>query len=82
MEGEQGEWGNSAGIKKNNLWLQSRQEEVKNSIGNEEAKELICTIHGHELRGRDRWREGGYWVEGGKGGKIGTTVVAKSIKCT
>ena len=47
MEGEQGEWGNSAGIKKNNLWLQSRQEEVKNSIGNGEAKELICTTHGH-----------------------------------
>ena len=25
--------------------------EVKNSIGNGEARELICTIHGHELRG-------------------------------
>ena len=24
--------------------------EVKNSIGNGEAKELICTNHGHELR--------------------------------
>ena len=23
---------------------------VKNSIGNGEAKELICTTHGHELR--------------------------------
>ena len=25
---------------------------VKNSIGNGEAKELVCTTHGHELRGR------------------------------
>ena len=26
-------------------------EEVKNSIGNRELKELICTTHGHELSG-------------------------------
>ena len=25
--------------------------EVKNSIGNGEAKELVCVTHGHELRG-------------------------------
>ena len=25
--------------------------EVKNSIGNREAKELTCTTHGHELSG-------------------------------
>ena len=25
--------------------------EVKNGIGNRELKELICTTHGHELRG-------------------------------
>ena len=31
--------------------------------------------HGHELRG-DCWREGGHEADGGKGGKIGTTVVA------
>ena len=31
--------------------LQNRQEEVKNSIGNGEAKELICMTHGHELTG-------------------------------
>ena len=30
--------------------LQNRQGEVKNSMGNGEAKELICTTHGHELR--------------------------------
>ena len=28
----------------------NRQEEVKNSVGNAEAKELIFTTHGHELR--------------------------------
>ena len=31
--------------------VQNRQGEVKNSIGNVEAKELICTTHGHELKG-------------------------------
>ena len=33
--------------------------EVKNSIGNVEAKQLICMTHGHEL-----WWGGGMW-EGG-----------------
>ena len=28
-----------------------RQGEVENSIGNIEAKELICITHGHELQG-------------------------------
>ena len=50
-------------------------------MGNGEAKELICMTHGHELRG-DCWREGGYWAEGGKGGKIGKSVIAESIKYT
>ena len=45
-----------------------RQGEVKNSIGNGEAKELICTTHEHELRGKC-WRESEYWVEGNKGEK-------------
>ena len=30
--------------------VENRQGEVKNSIRNVEAKELICTTHGHELR--------------------------------
>ena len=41
-----------------------RDGEVKNSMGNGEAKELICMTHGHELKGgnvgvRDYsgWRE-------------------------
>ena len=36
--------------------LQNRQGEVKNCIGNGEAKELICMTHGHELKG---WNAGG-----------------------
>ena len=30
--------------------MQNRWGDVKNSIGNGETKELICTTHGHELR--------------------------------
>ena len=40
------------GNKKHKWLVQNRQGEVKNSIGNGEAKELICTTHGHELRCR------------------------------
>ena len=42
--------GKVTGTKKPKWQVQSRQEEVKNSIGNGEAKELICMTHGHELR--------------------------------
>ena len=31
--------------------MEDRQGEGKNSVGNREDKELICTTHGHELRG-------------------------------
>ena len=45
--------------------------EVKNSIGNVEAKELICTTHGHELKegGKCRWEGGTGWrgIKGGMG---------------
>ena len=34
---------------------------------NREVKELICTTHGHELRGAECWREEGCKVEGDKG---------------
>ena len=40
--------------------------DVKNSIGNGEAKEFIRTTRGHELRGGECWREWGYWAEGDK----------------
>ena len=56
--------------------MHDRQGEVKNRIGHGEAKELICTTHGHEIR-EGGWLEGSrYKEEGGKEGKIGTTVVA------
>ena len=37
--------GKSSGMKKHNWQVQNRQGDVKNSIGNEEAKELTCTAH-------------------------------------
>ena len=50
----------------------NRQGEVKHSMGNGEAKELICMTHGHELR----W-EMGCRAEGNKGKKKnGATVIA------
>ena len=49
--------------------------EVQNSTENGEAKELICTTHGHELR--DGGNAGGNGDTGRrtKGEKNGTTVI-------
>ena len=55
--------------------------EVKNSIGNGQAKELICTTHGHELRGGDAGEKGTEGQRGIRGEKNGTTVITYSIKC-
>ena len=55
--------GKGTGNKKHKLQVQSRQEEVKNSIGNAEAKELICMTHGHELKGGN---SGGRGIKGRK----------------
>ena len=44
--------------------------DIKNSIGNGEVKELICTTHGHELRGMECWWEGWCKVEEGKREKM------------
>ena len=51
---------------------------VKNSIGNGEAKELICITHGHELsKGWGKcWREWGYWEEGDTAEKKNGTIIA------
>ena len=64
MEGYQ--WGrgeengeNGTGNKQHKWWVQNRQGEVKNSIGNGEAKELTCTTHGPELMGRGMGLGGG-----------------------
>ena len=55
------------------------EREVKNSMGNGEAKELICMTNGHELRrGRGGWNIGGRGSAGQRGIKekiIGTTVI-------
>ena len=46
--------------------------EVKNSIGNGEAKELICMTHGHELKGGNAGGRGCTGWRGTKGGKWDT----------
>ena len=66
-----------AGNKKHNGQAQNRQSDVKNSIGNGEAKEFIYTTHGHELSG---WSSaggcGGAGWRGIKGEKkTGKTVI-------
>ena len=46
-----------------------------NSIGNVEAKELICMTHGHELKGGEFGWKGVCRAEENRGGN-GTTVIA------
>ena len=58
MSEEGGNGGKGTGNKKHKWYIQNRQEEVKNSMGNVEAKELICMTHGHELKGGN---VGGRW---------------------
>ena len=58
--------GKLQGLRSANQQVQNRQGDVKNSIGNGVAKELICMTHGHELR-RDCRMEWGFEVEGAKG---------------
>ena len=70
-------WEKGTGNKKHKRQVQNRQVEVQNSIGNGEAKELICTTHGHELR-QVGMSVGGE-VPGRReqgAGKNGTTVIA------
>ena len=35
--------------------MENRQGEGRNSVGNVEAKELICMTHGHEIWGGAGW---------------------------
>ena len=51
--------------------VENRQGEVKNSIGNVEAKELTCMTHGHELKGENVGGRGCAGQRGIKGGKMG-----------
>ena len=49
--------GKCTGNNKHKWWIQSRQGEVNNSIGNGEANELTCMTHGHKIRwGKDDGR--------------------------
>ena len=69
LEGERGEWGKGARIKKYNWEVQNQHGDIKNSIGNGEAKEFTCMTHGHELSG-GCWREWGLPGGVGKGKKL------------
>ena len=66
-KGEDG--GKGTGNKKHKWYIQNRQGEVKNSMGNGEAKELICMTHGHELRRVGILVGGVCRAEGSKGEK-------------
>ena len=76
MEGYQqgigmGREGGKGTENKQHKWqIENRQGEGKNSIGNGEAKELICMTHGHELSGGGMLVVGGCEEEGNKAGKI------------
>ena len=64
------EWGKGTGNKQHKWQVENRQGEVKNSMGNVDNKEFICTTHGHELRGGDV--SGGMCrVEGNERGEMG-----------
>ena len=54
----------------------NRQGKVKNSIGNVEAKELICTTHGLELKGGNAGVRGVQGGEEQRGWGNGITVIA------
>ena len=61
--------GKDTGNKKQNRQAQNSQGEVKNSVGNGEARELICTNHGHELKGGNGGGRGCVGWRGIKRGK-------------
>ena len=64
-------WGKGTGNTKHKWQVQNRQGEFKNSIGNGEAKELICVTHGHEPKWGITGGNGGITQSGAKGEKLG-----------
>ena len=67
-----GRMGEKVEITKYKLVDTNMHRDVKNSIGNGEAKELICMTHGHELReGIAGERGGGTGQMTAKGKKLG-----------
>ena len=78
MEGYQqrcGRWGEGTENKQHKWQVENRQGEGKNSVGNVEAKELICVTHGHELQWGNVGGRGWAGDCGVKEGN-GTTVIA------
>ena len=65
---------NMKGLRSTNWQVKNGQEDVKNSIGNGKAKELMCITRGHELREGIAGGKGGTGL-GGQREKIGTTVI-------
>ena len=67
-------------LRSTNRWLQNNHESVKYRIGHGVAKELTCMTHGHEQWCGDGLKgvgdAGGGWLRG----RIGTTVIAESVK--
>ena len=61
--------------KKHKWQVENRQGDVKTSIGNGEAKVLICMTHERELRG-ECWQEWGTGQGALRREKDGTTVIA------
>ena len=74
--GEEGEWGKGTGNKKHNWQVQNREGEVKNSMGTGGGKELICMLHGHELRGNAHGRGDAGW----RGCSIINKIYLKTLK--
>ena len=64
------------GIKKYKLVVTEQSWGGKYSIRNRVAREHICRTHRNGQWCEDCLRECQSWVEGGKGGKTGTTVIA------
>ena len=62
--GRKGSVGKGTRNKKHKWQAQNRQGQIKNSIGNGEAKELICITHGHELRWGNASGGEGVWDRG------------------
>ena len=62
------------GLRSTNRELQNSHGDVKYSIGNGVAKELIHMTCGQWCVGC--LKEWGGWVEGYQGGRIGTTIIA------
>ena len=57
--GRRREQGKGTENKYHKWWVEDRQGEGKNSIGNVEAKELTCKTHGHEPRWGNAGGSGG-----------------------